>query len=844
MFRTTLAGLRARKGRLTLTAVAVVLGVTFVAGTFGFTATVKAAFFERFAAQARHVDVAVEPPARTGKSRPELPESVLSAVRAVPGVASVEGRMSGTAALLDRSGKVVAAGESPGVAVDLPADPRFRDFTLVTGSLPSSTAEALLDTDTAARQRLRAGDSVTVLGPHQVRTSVRITGTVDLGVNKQLESSGASVLVLPADGVRAITGVTGYDRIEVAAAPGVGQAVLASGVRAVAGAAATVVTGDRLARDLANSVTHQVDLFLQGLLIFGLVALVVAALVIYNTFKIVIAQRTRELALLRCVGATRRQVFLSVVTEAAVVGLAGSAAGVVVGLGVALVLPPLLNLTGAGIPASGLVVNPAGVLGGLVAGTAVTVAAALLPAVLSTRVAPMAALRAQPESRIGDVRLRVFRVVTAVLLGAAGVVLAALGIPQGRSGLFTVAGGGVLFFLATLTAGPLLVGPMTAALGWLPRRLGGVPVRMALGGARRNPGRTSTSMIALTVGVGLMTLFSVVLATAGRFATDQMDQHYPVDYLVSPMGSGTTIPPSVAAGLRRRPEIASVAELRKDSRGRLGTGRVDVAALDPSAYRLAYRPQLSAGSLNGLRDGEIALYGREATRLRARVGDTVALTAAGGVRSFRVVAVYTSRFAQENALISWADFTRSYGPGGDDTLMVLAGHGVAASDSRAAVDQLTANLPLLQVRSIASYKAQLNSAIDQVTALLGALLATAVVIALFGIANTLSLSVLERTRESSLLRALGLTRSQLRRMLSVEALLTGLMGGLLGVVLGAGFGWAVSLAFLHDSGGGHVAFPVGRIAGYLTVAALAGVLAAFVPARRASRTPIIKGLAE
>lgn len=844
MFRTTLAGLRAHKGRLMLSAVAVVLGVAFITGTFTFSATVKSAFFDRFAAQARHVDVAVEPPVHTGKTKPELPTSTLDAVRAVPGVVSIEGRVSGMAALLDHSGKAVGQGETPGIAVDIPADPRFRDFTLTTGRLPQSDSEVLVDAGTAAHQGLHAGDTVTVLGPSQARMSLRIAGTMDLGVNKQLESSGASVIALPADGVRAVTGAAGYDRIDIAAASGLSRAAMAARVRAVAGPDAVVVTGDRLAHDLADDVTHQVDLFLRGLLIFGPVALIVAALVIYNTFKILVAQRMRELALLRCIGATRRQVFLSVLTEAFAVGLAGSTAGLLAGFGIALAMPTLLNLTGAGIPSGGLVVSPSGALIGLATGTLVTVAAALFPATLSTRVAPVAALRVQLESRIGDIRLRLIRIITACLLAAAGTALAAAGIPQGRNGLFTVAGGGSVFFLGVLTAGPLLVGPMVTALGWLPARLGGVPARLTIAGARRNPGRTSTTMIALTIGVGLMTLFSVVLATADRFATDQMNQHYPVDYVITPTGSGTLIPPSVAAGLRRRPQIAAAAELRLSAQGRIGGSPVDVAALDPSAYHLAYRPPLTAGTLNDLRDGQVALYGREATRLRVGVGDKVKMTTPkGGTRSLTVVAVYTSRFSQENALVSWSEFTRGYGPGGDDTVMVLAGRGVALQDSRAAIDQVTADQPLVQVRSIASYKAQLNSAIDRMTALLGVLLATAIIIALFGIANTLSLSVLERTRESALLRALGLTRRQLRRTLSAEALLTGLMGGLLGVGLGIGFGWAVSMAFLHDSGGGHVAVPIVRVAAYLVLAAVAGLLAAVVPARHAAQASIIEGLA-
>ena len=836
MLRTTLAGLRARKTRLMLSAAAIVLGIAFVSGTFTFTATVKAAFFDKFAAQARGVDAAVRPddirPAKDGTPA-RLPAALLPAVRAVPGVAAAEARRSGPAPLLDRSGRAVTNGEAVGTAIDVPADPRFRDFTLTAGTLPASAAEALLDADTATAQKFRVGDTITVLDSRQRPRTFRLAGIMDLGVNKQL-SSGSTVALVPG-AVQDLTGVGDLDRLDLAAAPGVSQPALAARVRAAVPARYPVVTGRQLARDLADSVLHNVDLFLQGLLIFGLVALVVAGLVIYNTFKILIAQRTRELALLRCVGGTRRQIFGGVVLEALVVGLLGALAGVAGGLVLAAGMRGLFGLFGAGIPAGRLVVSTTGAVVGLAAGTAMTVAAALLPAALATRVPPLAALRVQPEGRVGDVRLRTARLLVALLLAAAGVCLAAAGIPQGKNGLFTVAAGGCVFFLGVLASGPLLAGALAAPFARLP----GMPLRLAVAGARRNPGRTATTMMALTIGVGLMTLFSVVLATAGRFGTDQLDGHYPFDYLMSSVGTTDSVQPEVAARLRADPRIGIAAELR--------TARADglqVAALDPSGYGTVYRPVLTAGSLRGLPDGSVALHRAPARRLDAHVGGTVSLALPTGRRTFRVTAIFSGNgLYGEEALLSWADFGRAFGSGPDHAVAVLARPGVAAGDSRAAVDQAVAGRPLVKVVSVASYRAQLSSAINQVTALLGALLATAIVIALFGIANTLSLSVLERTRESALLRALGLTRRQLRRMLTAEALLIGLLGGIVGGVVGAGFGWAVSKAVLHDvAGGGVVVFPLARIGLYVLLAGAAGVLAALVPARRAARASIVAGL--
>lgn len=834
MLRTTLEGLRARFSRMLLSAVAIVLGVAFVAGTFTFTETVKSAFFGRFAAQARHVDAAVRPPAPAReKTDPKLPFSLLPSVSQVAGAAAVEGRLSGPAPLLDGNGKLLADGDATGTAIDLPADPRFHAFTLTQGRLPQAAQEALLDKDSAQRGHFAIGDALTVLDSRQERRELRLVGLVDLGVNKQL--AGGPALVLQPAVVRDVTGVRGYDRIDVAAAPGVSQPALAARIQqALPGR--TVVTGTRLAHDLADGVLHQVDLFLTGLLVFGVVALLVAALVIYNTFKILIAQRTRELALLRCVGATRRQVFAGVVLESFAVGLLGSVAGVLAGIVLAAGVRSLVDWLGAGVPAGPVVVAPAGVGLALGVGIVMTVLAALLPAAMATRVAPVTALSVQMEGRV---RLRFVRLLAGLLFAGAGITIAATGIPHGRNGLFTVVAGGCVFFLGVLAAGPLLAGLLAMPFARLP----GVPARLAVAGARRNPGRTATTMVALTIGVGLMTLFSVVLATAGAFGSQQLQQHYPFDYLINGAGAGNSddvVSPAVAAALRADSRIATAAELRTAS-----VNGLRVAALDPSAYGAAYRPQLSAGSLERLPDGSVALYQPTARNLGVRVGSRLALDLPQGRSTFRVSAIFTDNLlGGEEAVLSWRDYLRGFGPGPDHAVLVLGRPGVAPAASRAAVDRAVAGQPLARVSSIAAYKSQLNSAINQMTALLGALLATAVLIALFGIANTLSLSVLERTRESALLRALGLTRRQLRGTLTIEALLIGLMGGVLGIAIGAGFGWAVSQAFLHDTGGGRVVFPLVRIAGYLAVAGLAGVAAALLPARRAARGSIIDGLAD
>ena len=807
MLTVTLAGLRARWRRLLLSALAVALGVAFIAGTLINTATVHAAYYSQFAAQAKNVDAAVEP----AKPGTLLPLSDLAAVRAVNGAAEAEGRLSGALSIVGAAGRAYAA-----TAEDLPADPKFRDYTVLSGG-----GSVLLDEDTAALDHVTAGTQVSVVDYHGRTRRLVVTGIADLGGARGAD--GASVLLLPAATVEALTGADGYHRIDVAAGPGASESALAERLAGLRLANATVVTGGQLTAVLAEQNVGGEDLLSDGLLIFALVSLLVAALVIYNTFRILLAQRLREVALLRCVGATRRQVTADILTESLVLGVAASVAGL--GLGTALA---------AAVNSGSVALTAASVAVSLATGTAVTVGAAVLPAMAASRTAPVTALTAPPD---GAVRGRKTRVTVAVLLGAAGLALTAKGIHGGKAGLFVVAAGGTVFFLGFLAAGPLVAGPLAAVLGWLPSRLLGVRMRLATTGARRNPARTATTTVALTIGIGLMTLFSVVLSTASQFATHEMNGHFPADYLLS-VGQGG-IPGTVTTSLRQSSRIAVAVGVREGGAS-LDGHRARLLAAEPAAYGSVYLPLLFSGALSGVATGTggIALSATQASALHVAVGGTVTVNG----RPFLVEATFADGLLDETAVISWTDYAKAFGPGEDTDVLVKARAGVPAAQSAAAVDTAVAGYPMIDITSEASLRAHMLDSVQKLAALLDGLLATSIVIALFGMANTLSLSVLERTRESALLRALGLTRRGLRLMISAEAVLLGLMGAVAGVAFGVGFGWATGKAFL-GADGGPVSFPVLQIAGYVVLAAVAALFASVVPARRAARLTVIDGLA-
>ena len=806
MLTVTLAGLRLRWRRLLLSALAVNLGVAFTAATLIYTATVSAAYDSQYAAEAKNVDAAVLP-----GSGPTVPLSDLAAVRAAPGVAAVEGRLQGPLTLIGPGGRTDAA-----TAIDRPADPRFRFYTVVAGG-----GSVLLDEDTAALNHVRPGTAVTVLD-HDGRTRrLVITGIADLGASGRV--LGGAVLILPAALVRSLTAAAGYQRIDVAAVPGMSQAAVAAALAGRRLPGTTTETGARLAGVLAEENAGGEGLLSIGLRIFAAVSLIVAALVIYNSFRILLAQRLRETALLRCVGATRRQLLAGILAESATMGLAAGAAGIGAATAlVAAVNSGTVSLTGAAVAAS------------LLIAVLVTSAAALLPAVAASKTAPMAMLQAPVEGRGSG---RPLRIAASALLAGLGLALTILGMPRGEAGLVMIAAGGTIVFLGFLVIGPIVAGPITSALGWLPSRLFGIRMRLAVTGARRNPARTAITAAALTIGIGLMTLFSVVLSTATQLANSETNSRFPADYLLTAPSS--EMPPGVLAALQASPLIAEAAATRQRTTA-IDKADAQVMAVQPSAYGSLFMPDVTTGSVTevGAGTGEIALAGAEARDLGVTVGGRV--TVAG--RSFRVAAIFSDGVLSEDALISWPDFTRSFGPAGAADVLVKARTGVSATASAAVVDAAIARDPAIEVTSEATLRAHMLSSVHKLTDLLDGLLATSIVIALTGMANTLSLSVLERTRESALLRALGLTRGQLRQMISMEAVLLGVMGAVIGVAFGIGFGWATGRAFLRTQDVA-VSFPLVQIAGYVVLAGLAALLASLIPARRAASLPVVEGLA-
>lgn len=929
MLRTTLAGLRLHKSRYVTTVLAILLGVMFVSGTMVFADTLNASYEKSVMGSATSVDTIAVPsepefdPESTEPPEEPVPftDEQLDGVRALPEVAEAGGLLEGQAVLLDSEGRAV--GFTPPAAIALGEVSRF---SADEGSLPANGDEIALATSTAEQTGFTVGDTVTVLDPEGDKRDFTLTGLVELGVDPAYSMGGA--VVFDPDTAREMTGVTGYSEIDVLAAEGHTPQEVSDAVAAELGAAAEVQTGEQFGLDMAESVGGQAEMLRIALLLFAFIAMFVAGIVIYNTFAILIAQRQRELALLRCVGAKRGQVFRSVLAESVVVGLVSSALGVLAGVGIGMAGAtfggPLLG-SGEAVP---VVITPTAILAGLAVGTVVTVFSALVPATRATRVAPLAALRTSATAAGLEKGTGWVRVVFGLLTFAVAAVLVGLTQAMGTSemGPVIVTAAALIAFVGVVVLGPLLVRGIVRVVG-VPLRKVGVPSMLAVDNSTRSPRRAATAMIALTVGATLITGYSVISASVESTMTRMLEEQFPVDYQVSPQfsmeGTGTegsegTEDSGQAEGTEQAPsEDASAqdapvegaagegtageapadgaegpvepVEPAEDATAGEGSGGEAAAEAEtaeepvfptvPNEVRMALEDQSALGTVIGQRstyvetdgqqtvpvytypgaevgvdltsdtvEGDVADIGpgtatvTESHADGAGVGDTLTLpTGDGEELSVEIVAVVEDMQPLMGVTLHPDDFAAAFPEvDEDEMLLIRAAEGADAAEVRDAVYTAVEDHPTMQVMSTAEMKNQFSDIMDIAFYTIAAMLGLAIIIAVFGISNTMALSVLERTRESALLRALGLAKGQLRRMLSVEAVLLCLIGAGIGIALGVVFGWAAGASVLPDM---VFSVPFGQIAVFIAVAVLAGLLASVLPARRAAATSITGALA-
>jgi putative ABC transport system permease protein len=845
MGKATLKGLMAHKLRLAATALAIVLGVSFVSGTYVLTDTITASFDSLFKQVTQGIDVAVRSEEtfggfETGEVRDPMPASLLERVKAVDGVRVAEGNVTGYAQLVGKDGKAVTTGGAPSLGVSFNQDTQFTaGSTVRSGRLPSGPTEMAIDAKTAEDTGYQVGDRAKVLfqGPARDFT---VSGVIGFGEADNL--GGARLVGFDLATAQEVMNREGrFDEIDVAAEPGVTPEQLRDRIRAAVDPRYEVLTGEELAADQAAAINDTIGRFLgTALLAFAFVALLVGAFLIFNTFTIIVAQRTRELALLRCLGASRRQVMNSVLVESLIVAIVASLVGLGLGVLIAGGLRALLStFLGADIPATGIQFQLRTVIVSLLVGIVVTVLAAVLPARKATRVPPVAAL--QPETAFAPTGFRKRRIVLGVLVTAIGVALLLAGLFRSEGNqLVNVASGAVVVFFGVAVLSPLIARPLARVIGWPFAKAFRLPGNLARENAMRNPRRTASTAAALMIGLALVSFVSIFAASIKASTTEILEDSVSADYILM-NDNFQPFSPEAAERLAEQPQLAAVAGMRFGPWKLNGAGK-SLAGVDPVAYQQVVRTEVTSGNFGDLTSGGLAVKDTVAEANGWTVGEDVAMEfPRAGIEQVPVKALYKDNSLNGDFLLGLTTYERAYADQADSQILVKAAPGVAPADSRAAVDRVMAAFPNVTVRDQAEFRDEQARQIDQIINLFYSLLGLAILIALFGIVNTLGLSIFERIRELGLLRAVGATRRQLRSMIRWEAVIIAVLGAVLGLAVGVFFGWTIVRA-LSSQGISEFTVPGGQLVGFVLAAAIAGILAAVLPGRRAARIDVLRAI--
>jgi len=841
----TVKEMRGHGRRLVGTALAVFLGVAFLAGTLVLGDTLRNNFDNLFGDVNAGTDVVVRNATDLGIEADEprglIDRSSVDRVAAVDGVAAAEPQIQGLGQLLGADGDAVGGGGPPQLAGSWTTDEELNPYRLVEGRAPGADDEVVINRGAADDGHLRIGDDTTVLTPEPV--DVTIVGISTFGDQDGLGGVTFTAFSLEGAMEHVTKNPDGVSTIAVRADDGTPQGELVSRIDDVLPDGVEAVSGSSVSTENADDINELfLDMLTTFLTVFAGIALLVATFSIYNTFSIIVAQRTRTAALLRAIGASRRQVLVSVVIEAAVVGVVASLAGLAGGIGVAGLLKGLFDAAGFALPAGGVVVTGGTIIVSVVVGVVVTLLAGILPAVRASRVPPLAALRDVAMERTSPSAPRV--VAGAILTGLGVATTAATALSSDPS-LATVGLGAVITLIGAVVLGPVVARPVAGILGAPFARLRGLPGSLARQNAIRNPRRTAATASALMVGVGIVTLFTVFAASLKESTAATIDRSFAGDLVISSGPFGGSLSPELAAGVADLPEVDSAVGIGRGFASIDGdTKQLTVA--DPAALATAVDVGVTSGSVADLTDDEIAVSDATADANGWGLGDTLRVTFADGASTDLAVA---ATYDVSDIVGGYVLPSETYAPHTrqpvDSTVVVDLADGTSLADGKVAVERVAAGYGGPDVEDRDEFAATMSAGADMFLTIIYALLALAIIIALMGIANTLSLSIYERTRELGLLRAVGQTRGQLRSMVRWESVIVATFGVVGGVGLGVFLGWALVEAAGNTPGSviSEFVLPVTRLAIVVVVGAIAGVLAGLRPARRAARLDVLGAIA-
>ncbi|HSC93285.1 MAG TPA: FtsX-like permease family protein [Gaiellaceae bacterium] len=850
MIAFSLKGLLGRKLRTALTALAIVLGVAMISGTYVLTDTISQAFDNIFTESYRGTDAVVTAKEAfqgsaendSGFAVASLPESTLRDVLAIPDVEAAVGGVAGEASIVGKDGKAVSFGGAPnlGFSVD-PSQPEFESLTLVDGAWPTS-GEVVIDKATADKEDFAVGDAIGIQGAGPVER-LRLSGLVRFGAVSSI--GGATLAGFDLATAQRIFDKAGkLDQIRVAAKPGVSPTQLLAALDSRLPDSVQVRTGSEQASEDASGTNEFISFLQNFLLAFAGIALFVGAFVIANSLSITIAQRAREFATVRTLGGSRKQVLWSVILEAIVVGLVASVIGLFAGFALAKGLSELFDAVGFTLPKVGLVYEARTIVVALLVGVVVTLLASLRPAIRATRVPPIAAVREGAE--LPPARFARFRTAGAVAVVVLG--FAALLYGLFRSGIGTTAVllwmgvGAVLIFIGVGFVASRLVRPLVRILGIPAAQIGGAAGRLAQENSQRNPERTASTAAALMIGLALVTLVAVLAAGITSTFRDAVNELFTSDYAITAQNNFSPIPTSAAEAAADAPGVEAIASVRAGEGRVFGEAR-QVSAVDPDMAQVLtidWKDGSQAVFAELGRDGAIVDDGF-ANDHELRVGSPLrVLTPAGGTVDLVIKGIFdppTGGSPFGAVTMSSQTFDRFYENPRNLFTFVKARGGETAANT-AALERSLEAFPNAKVQTREEFIDNQISGLNSVLNILYVLLALSVIVSLFGIVNTLVLTVFERTREIGMLRAIGMTRRQVRRMIRHESVITSMIGGVLGIVLGIVLGalLVARVDFIDFS------LPVGQILIFAVAAIVVGILAAIFPARRAARLNVLRAL--
>jgi len=847
MFRAALRSLGQHKVRLLLTLLAVVVGVAFVAGTFIFTDSLKQSFDALFDAPQPDVTVSSDSAFASGgqgggpgsgtEQIPTIPASLLPTVASVDGVAAAYGAVTATGALvLGKDGKPVGTAGPPARGVSWLPDESINSISLTSGQAPQGPNQVALLEATAKLAGVSVGDTVALDTPGgQLRATV--VGLVSRGIGGS-DGGTLTVFDLPTAQKQMLGNTTTFTSIGVKAATGVSQDVLAKRMSTVLPDHTKVETGAQRSADIANRLQTAFGFINTFLLAFALIALFVAIFLIFNTFSMLVAQRTRELALLRAVGASRGQVRQSVLAEAAVLGVIAAAVGVLGGIAVSQGLRLLLKVFGADLPAAPLVIQPRTIIVSLILGVGITLISAYIPARRAASVPPVAAMRDEVALPAKTLRIRGTIGALLIVIALATALVATRRLDDNTLATQLVGLSAICALTGVIALAPIL-GRWFIGLFGAPLRRNAIG-NLAVENGRRNPRRTAATATALAIGLALMTAIGVLAASTKESVASVVDDTIGADYIV--LGASfQPFRPDVFAAVKDTPGTSTVTFTRQLPLS-VGDAQGVLTGIESGKFQQVFNLTMDSGSAENLLPGDAIVDSETAKNLGLTLGQNVPVDYISGPGFLILRGTYKPAGPISGWISDVQTLTDAGGRELDSAIYIRSAPDADSAAVRSSLDKELTAFPAVKLQDQSSLKDQINQQFDRVFGFIYALLALAVIVAFLGIINTLALSVFERRREVGLLRAVGTSRSQIRRMVVIESILIALFGASVGIVLGLVYG-ILFRKVLESVGISKLAIPTGQLLWFVALSVIGGMIAALWPAFTASRLDVLKAIA-